>query len=331
MKVLKVFDCSNSYFRSSHRPISKGPKDNDILADLKKYQDKLNLKFVPSIDDADVIITNDVFTPKAVSSIKPLIKRMDGTYWQNSFLERNATYNHSVAMADAIIYISEFSKESLHKLYPKIIPNKEFVVLNQCDDSIFNRFGNYNDGKFIFSAACTNWERTEKRYNAIVSLADYIEEDIYLIGAIPFSYEIPDNIKSFGYMTDYKKISNILNRTDAFINLSYMDAAPKCVCQAVACGLPVLYANSGGVKEIVGENGIPIVDKKEIEFGDKPESLSLINMYSAYRKMKTHHKSLVKKMKDTKKDYVNDCLQKYADILQSTYEEYYKHRSRLIF
>jgi hypothetical protein len=49
------------------------------------------------------------------------------------------------------------------------------------------------------------------------------------------------------------------------INFSYKDACPKTVIQGVYCNLPVLFANSGGVPEIV-YSGIGVEDKNDFVF-----------------------------------------------------------------
>jgi glycosyltransferase involved in cell wall biosynthesis len=40
---------------------------------------------------------------------------------------------------------------------------------------------------------------------------------------------------------------------DAYLALTYNDACPNAVIEAMACGLPVLYSNSGGTPELVGD------------------------------------------------------------------------------
>lgn len=46
---------------------------------------------------------------------------------------------------------------------------------------------------------------------------------------------------------------------DAYLALTYNDACPNAVIEAMACGLPVLYSNSGGTPELVGdEAGVPL-------------------------------------------------------------------------
>jgi glycosyltransferase involved in cell wall biosynthesis len=61
-------------------------------------------------------------------------------------------------------------------------------------------------------------------------------------------------------------MANVLRQCDGFVNLTYKDAATKTVPQAISCGLPVLYANSGGVSEMVEDYGVGIDEVTRHEF-----------------------------------------------------------------
>jgi glycosyltransferase involved in cell wall biosynthesis len=90
----------------------------------------------------------------------------------------------------------------------------------------------------------------------------------------------PVNVNLFGYIEEY---SECLRMSDAFVNLSYRDPAPKVVCQAVNCGLPILYANSGGTPDLV-KYGIGIKDPCDFVFEEKTPSLKPENILKSYCK-----------------------------------------------
>jgi glycosyltransferase involved in cell wall biosynthesis len=50
---------------------------------------------------------------------------------------------------------------------------------------------------------------------------------------------------------------------DAYLALTYNDACPNAVIEAMACGLPVLYSNSGGTPELVGEEAGVALDVEQ--------------------------------------------------------------------
>ena len=314
--MIKIFDCSinNEY---KHRKGSLGPKENDIMMDLKKYVSLYDCIFVKSLDECDVIITNTVFPTDvwqhSIEFCKPKVKRMDGIFWQNDLKHKNNDLNFSAAIADKIIFISEFSKKSFHTLYPDFhFFNKEVAVLNNVDDKIFNNKRNVDE--LIWCASATNWERKEKRFTDLLKFAQICEEDIYLIGKC--DYEVPKNVIKVGYFDNYELMSNVMNDCSAFVNLSYRDAGCKVVTQALNCGLPVLYANSGGVPELVGENGVSIKDNQTIQFDDSVFQLDSEEIKKSYTLFKENFVSL----KDSIKIRVyQDTIKSYFDVIKNVW------------
>lgn len=45
---------------------------------------------------------------------------------------------------------------------------------------------------------------------------------------------------------------------DVFVNLKHMDWTPNTVAEAMACGLPVVYSDNGGMHELAGASGVPV-------------------------------------------------------------------------
>ena len=46
----------------------------------------------------------------------------------------------------------------------------------------------------------------------------------------------------------------IYHQADAYMMLKHQDPCPNTVIEAMSCGLPVLYSDTGGVAELVGES-----------------------------------------------------------------------------
>jgi glycosyltransferase involved in cell wall biosynthesis len=313
--MLKIFDCSNS----AERPQSgqTGPVENTLVAAIKKYAPEFDCRFVYNVNSADVLFTNDVFPANLANIKKPRVKRMDGIYWQENLQSRNQPYNWAALEADAVIFISQFSYNSYIMQVNERI-KRPYIILNNVDTEIFNRFGEYYEYKINrWAASASDWSRPEKRLSSIIDFARKIQEPIYLIGKC--EEPLPSNIIKFGYIKDQKYLRKILISCDAFINTSYRDAAPKTVCEAVACGLPVLYLDSGGVRELV-KVGIGCWDKIHEYFhqkGTPQQSISTIaieKFYAAYPNMvdaarlnpSTSIRKTVKQYCNVFKDVYND-------------------------
>jgi glycosyltransferase involved in cell wall biosynthesis len=305
--MTKIFDCSNSIERPEHRGYG-GPFTNDIIRYLKENAYRFNCSFVNDIKKADVLLTNDVFPKEFVKLSLPKIKRMDGIYFQNEYKNRNLSLNDSAKIADHVIFISEFSKNSLYKLYGEI--KNHTVILNQCDPMIFFPIKKKRELK-TFIAAATHWDREEKRLDALLEFSKMDNNLIYLIGTC--GKKLPNNVKSLGYISNPVDIAITFQNVDAMVCFSYKDACPKTVVQGVACGLPVLYADSGGLPEIVSV-GVGIKDNKEICFENRQPSLDREEIYKSYLEFKNNYKWLSERVVDNN---FNLMLEKYFKIVKS--------------
>ncbi len=61
-----------------------------------------------------------------------------------------------------------------------------------------------------------------------------------------------------------KDLAALLREQDAYLTASRHDPCSNSVMEALACGLPVLYLNSGGHPELVGEAGLPFEQANDI-------------------------------------------------------------------
>jgi glycosyltransferase involved in cell wall biosynthesis len=224
---------------------------------LKKYCADFKAEFVEDPAIANVVITNDVFPAAVLGLEKPLVKRMDGVFWDDGY-SRNDPLNAAAQLADHVIFISDYSRQSYFRMYNQ--PLKHWsTVLNEVDDKIFFQDQKTHLTGFHWAASASNWARPEKRFLDLLCFAKMVElhgGKIHLIGYCKAT--LPKNVIAHGYCSE-EQTNSILNNANGFVNLSYRDAAPKVVCQAANVGLPVLYADSGGTKEVVGI-GIGIKD-----------------------------------------------------------------------
>jgi glycosyltransferase involved in cell wall biosynthesis len=253
--VINIYDCSNSDERPQNRG-NGGPVQNDVMRYLKENAHSYGCQFVDHGHHSliDLVITNDVF-PEHILKIYngPKLKRMDGVFFQEKYKERNIPLNRAAQQADHVIFISEFSKQSYFDLYGDPLKSCS-VALNQVDPSIFKCLhSNPRDwgGKLNFATSANDWSRKEKRLHDILAFANVIDGILFIFGTMPKGVNLPDNVTTWGYKSDPKIMCELLSYADAFVNFSYKDAAPKTVLQALCCGLPVLYADSGGLRELV--------------------------------------------------------------------------------
>ena len=93
-------------------------------------------------------------------------------------------------------------------------------------------------------------------------------------------------------------MSDIMSRCDAFISPFFRCAGSKVTHQAMKCGLPVLYTSTGGLPEIVGDNGIMVNDYNDIDFLDKVPDIDVNLFIEGANKLKDNHNSLISNTSD---------------------------------
>lgn len=317
MKIKKYYDCSiNDYSNDNHNKDSYGPMENDIMRDLTKYAHLYNFERIYDYKKADIIITNTVYPDKILkwSNKKniPLVKRMDGIYWQNNLKYKNIALNIAATQSNEVIFISNYSKLSLKFLYDIEI-QKSSVILNDVDDNIFFKRKNNNDN-FTLVTSATNWNRESKRLNDLIQLSKYMKNDIInLIGHCDI--DLPKNIIKHGYINDDEKMSDIIGNSDAFISLFFRDSGSKVTCQSIKCELPVLHVSSGGLMEIVKSNGIIINDHTKIDFLDNIPLLDFDDMICAYEDLKYYYNDIIDVYE--KRSPYQDTISKYFSVLKN--------------
>lgn len=187
-----------------------------------------------------------------------VIHRVDGSGWdygrRDNADERQAKVNIYV---DTTIFQSEYSRYSTMEKFP-IISKEGSIIYNPVDTAIFNPNGRrYQlEGKIRVATAknsTNSFKGEEELYQICKENPDI---DFYLMGHYAKQLEMT-NIHYLGFL-DRDNLVSMLRSCHVFLNLSQNDPCPNVVLEALATGLPVLYRNSGGVPELVGECGLPV-------------------------------------------------------------------------
>jgi glycosyltransferase involved in cell wall biosynthesis len=81
---------------------------------------------------------------------------------------------------------------------------------------------------------------------------------------------------------------SVYGRADAYVMTKYNDPCPNTVLEALACGLPVLYSNSGGVPELVGSEAGVALDCGEEDW-TRPKTPSVDDIASGMLRIAQAH------------------------------------------
>ncbi|MEQ9374711.1 MAG: glycosyltransferase [Imperialibacter sp.] len=84
-----------------------------------------------------------------------------------------------------------------------------------------------------------------------------VEKDrlaIHIVGSFSDELNLPYEVISYGYVHDEVEKTKIYNNADFFVAPSREDNLPNTVLEALACGLPVVGFNTGGLPDLVVNN-----------------------------------------------------------------------------
>lgn len=228
---------------------------NRLVDEMKKSYSDL-IEIVPRNFTSDVHLTFD-------GIIKPDCKnvyRIDGI-WINTlddYKSKNKPLISGLTHADHIIYQSDFCKQTVETIFKIKRPNH--IIMNGADPKEFALDPAFKPDKPTFISTC-KW-RPHKRLKYIVDgfIRSKCSEEsyLYIYGDVDPSQQLRQ--KNIRYMGWSDEINKVVPWCVSSVYLSFLDWCPNAVVESLVAGVPVIYANSGGVPYIVKDSGISIPD-----------------------------------------------------------------------
>lgn len=162
--------------------------------------------------------------------------------------------------ADHTIFQSRFCLESFKTF--GYSSEKYSIINNGVNQKLFNLNDKvYWDRRSKLKVFSSSWSKNPKKGHEIiakVSEFDFLET--YFVGNWPEGVDMK-RVKVLTPMHQ-EELAREYGKYDVFFHPAENDPCPNSVLEALSCGLPVLYKNSGGTPEIVGEKyGTSIEDK----------------------------------------------------------------------
>ena len=231
------------------------------------WLDREGIPFTDDVDAAyDVFFANswaiDYAVVKRAKRAHPAIvvaQRVDGSavdYGSNPDADREQARVN--LLADVTIFQSEYSRYSTREKFP-VVAGDGPVIYNPVDLERFRP-----DGPTIDLPAgrprvgCASWSTNRRKGTWLIDEIAAAHPDVTFVlgGRFDQVVERP-NVIRLGHL-DRDAMAAMMRSCDLFLNLSENDPCPNVVIEALASGLPVLYRNSGGVPELVGDCGAAI-------------------------------------------------------------------------
>jgi glycosyltransferase involved in cell wall biosynthesis len=166
-------------------------------------------------------------------------------------------------LASATILQSRFSLEKHRELGIEL--RDPVVVPNAVDPTIFHPPAvrePLHDRRIRLIA--TSWsDNPRKGGEALAWLdrnLDHARYELTFAGRAPMRF---DHVRVVGPL-DSNALADLLRSQDLYVAPSRDDPCSNALLEALACGLPAAYRDSGGHPELVGEGGLPFDDDEEL-------------------------------------------------------------------
>ena len=217
-------------------------------------------------DRYEVLFTNHWMVPRRriLKAIRRnprvrIVQRIDGAaqdYGRDPEADR---IQHEVnLLSDLTIFQSDYCRYSTREKFP-VITQDGPVIHNPVDINLFTPTGERRSFPQDTLVAAVTWSQNPMKGAASVYVVARNNPNVgfVLCGNFPDAPPTP-NIYSLGVL-DRGKLAEVLRSCNALVSFSQNEACPNHVLEALSCGLPILYVDSGAMKEVVGDAGLPVI------------------------------------------------------------------------
>ena len=191
----------------------------------------------------------------------------------------NKRKKKAIHSADGVIYQSKFSKKLCREFLGK--PDcPEAVIFNGADPKEFDVEPMKSPFKYNFLASTRVWtpQKRLKQIEKAFIKANMPDSCLWVCGETKecksiMGYGINQLTSEIRYMglVSEKKLASLYKLCNAMIHITYLDACPNSVVEALVAGCPVICTDQGGVYELV-KSGYRLFYDKQYNF--KPIDLN---------------------------------------------------------
>ncbi|HEC21799.1 MAG TPA: glycosyltransferase [Chloroflexi bacterium] len=188
-----------------------------------------------------------------------IVHRVDGSSQDYGRGEKGDRRQGQVnRFADLTIFQSAYCRHSTREKFP-VIGSDGPVIHNAVDVEHFSPQGERADlpGEGARLGYVTYSTNPMKGWRDVYTLAgQHPDLTFILIGR----YESPPDLPNLHVLgpVPHEELPRMLRACDVFLAFQRNEACPNVVLEAMACGLPILYAESGATPELVGPCGLPV-------------------------------------------------------------------------
>lgn len=186
----------------------------------------------------------------------PLIHRLDGVAHLYGRFDGADDRQMSInPLTDGTIFQSTYCQESFHA--QGIVPCWSRIIHNGVDPKIFPPPSSQKVISGRLKLLAVSWSNNPlKGFSLLVNLAEQSHVSVTFVGNWCSSIA-PGKVQLLG-VKSRSEIAALMQEHDVFVHAADNDPCPNVVIEALASGLPVLYKNSGGTRELADGYGVSL-------------------------------------------------------------------------
>lgn len=170
--------------------------------------------------------------------------------WMKQNIEKSALFgNNKCYVIPNTLDLDSFNQKNIQDVMQRLDYRKDFSKIHLLFGSVVVKIP-YKGVSCLLEALTQLWEKNREIASRIV---------IHFVGADKCEAEILKfyECKSWGYVSEQKRMADIYNIADVFVFPTLEDNLPGMVMESLACATPVATFNTGGVSDMVihKENG----------------------------------------------------------------------------
>lgn len=248
---------------------SSGP--NSFGRQLMLQAQKTGHTIGTNTEDPDVQLSFIMASQKKTK----LALRLDGIYFNSrqDWQRMNKPINGSFAIADLVVYQSNFNKTLTEKYFG--VAKKSVVINNGTCLEIIEGIPpldhpDLNKYSEVWSCA-SSWRPHKRLKDNIGYFLEKAPDDSCLVvaGENP-DYMIQHPRVFYTGKLSWEQCVSLYKRSNTFLHLAFLDHCPNVVVDARAAGCKLVVASSGGTKEIAGLGAVVL---KDVEWDMSPLDL----------------------------------------------------------
>jgi glycosyltransferase involved in cell wall biosynthesis len=166
-------------------------------------------------------------------------------------------------LADATVFQSRYSLERHAELGYRLAD--PVVIPNAVDPSIFHPPERREplDGRRVRVVA-TSWSDNPRKGSETLAWLDHhLDAERYEVTFAGRTSQRFERIRAVGAI-DSHALAELLRDHDVYLAASLDDPCSNALLEALACGLPAVFRDSGGHPEVAGEGGLPFREDEEL-------------------------------------------------------------------